>query len=302
MSKMNQWRVLACRLLQGENEGELCRVPGAKQMLPKILGISLVGLLLIVVPAQADKKGNKNQPKTITADMDADHLPPGEFSGKLLSVPMPASDFIVEVSYQSTTLRPGARLPNQSIHASNQLVNNLQRIAQLEAQIQSSRTPQQTASLMIQLRQALVQLQLNQLFGQLRQTSAVNRLFQVTSRKKIVEFHAGDNITVRRLNLPTEYDEKGQAKQYTAAEKRKLKGNKPNLPGYEARLDDLTTGTIVKVTHASRPKSAKSVNKGDKEVKDVADQPKTQVTMIVILGEDPNAKTLIGDNQKPRAK
>ncbi len=267
-------------------------------MVPRILGFSLVGLLLLGAPADAQKKNNKNEPGTVTADMNADSLSPGEFSGKLLSLPMPASGFTVEISYQKLTLRPGARLPSQSFRATNQQASYLRRIAQLQAQIQSARTPQQAAQHVAQLQQTLVQVELSQLYNQVRQTNAINNLFQVTSAKKTVEFHGGDKITVRRLNLPALYDEKGRPKQYTAEEKRQLKGDKPNLPGYEAKLEDLTAGTIVKVTHAKRPRSAPSASKEDKDVKGITDQPKTQVTMIVILGEDPNARTLNGANPK----
>ncbi len=268
-------------------------------MLRQLLGFSLVGMLLIGAPVEAQKKNTKNQPKTATADIDADTLPPGEFSGKLLSAPMPASGFMVEISYQTTSLKPGARLPNQ-YNQNNQLTRHLQQIARLEAQIQSARTPQQAAQHMAQLQMQMAQLQQSQAYNQLRQSGAVNNLMQVTTTKKTVEFHAGDDITVRRLNLPVEFDEKGKPKQYTAEEKRKLKGSKPNLPGYEAKLEDLTTGTIVKVTTAVN-KAAKSQasSTATKDEKGVSDQPKTTVTMIMILGDDPNAKTMTGD---PKAK
>jgi hypothetical protein len=209
---------------------------------------------------------------------------------------MPGGSFMVEVSIQHVSLKPGAKLTNTS-NSSNQLLRDLNRIAQLEQQLQTSRNPQQAAQHMMQLQQAMAQIQQHTAVAQIRQAGA-NSPLQYTTQKKTIEFHAGDTVTVRKMTLPTEYDEKGQPKKYTTEELRKLKGSKPSLPGYEASLEDLTTGTVVKVIHTTRPKSSLSAKKEEKDATDTT--PKTAVNMIQILGDDPNAKTLDGGNQKPK--
>lgn len=266
-------------------------------MLRQLLGVSLVFLLLVGSPAVGQKK-NKKDDKSPTADLDADYLPPGDHSGKLLSAPLPSSSFILEMSFQSASVKPGTNQNNaNNANASMQVQRELQRINQLERQIQTSRNPQQVAMHQAQLQAAIAQLQLYQQ----RQGNAQGAL-DIQTQKKTVEFHASDDIIVRRLNLPSEYDEKGQPKKYSAEELRKLRGNKPNLPGYEAKLEDLTTGTLVKVTTVAKTKPSSSAKKEDKDSKDASDAPKTAVTMIVILGDDPNAKTQVSDNQKGNPK
>lgn len=264
-------------------------------MLRQLLGISLAFLFLVLVgsPAQGQKK-KKDAPTAPAADLDADYLPPGDHSGKLLSAPLPSSSFILEMTFQSVTQKQGTTQNTQTNNTSMQLTRELQRINQLENQIARARTPQQAAQYTVQLQQAVA---LAQLYQQ-KQGNAQGNL-QVTSQKKTVEFHAGDDIIVRRLNLPSEYDDKGQPKKYSAEELRKLRGNKPNLPGYEAKLEDLMTGTLVKVTTVAKTKPASSTKKEDK---DAADAPKTSVTMIVILGDDPNAKTQVSDKANPKKK
>lgn len=54
------------------------------------------------------------------------------------------------------------------------------------------------------------------------------------------------NATFRKMTLPVEYDDRGELKKYTSAEKAELKG-KSNLPGYTATLQELVNGTPVKV-------------------------------------------------------
>lgn len=51
----------------------------------------------------------------------------------------------------------------------------------------------------------------------------------------------------RKLQLPLEYDERGNIKEYSAAEKLKLKGPNSSVPGYSATLDEMVAGTVVKV-------------------------------------------------------
>jgi hypothetical protein len=56
-----------------------------------------------------------------------------------------------------------------------------------------------------------------------------------------------DELKVRLLELPAKEDEKGKRIPYTEEEKKKLKGDDPNLIGWNADLKDLTAESLVRV-------------------------------------------------------
>ena len=64
---------------------------------------------------------------------------------------------------------------------------------------------------------------------------------------KEFEFEFAEKVDLRKLNLPFEYDDKGNPKVYSATEKAKLKGN-ASLPGYVARPEDFTPGAMAVAT------------------------------------------------------
>lgn len=95
-----------------------------------------------------------------------------------------------------------------------------------------------------------------------------------------------------RTKTPLEvYDDKGNIKKYTPEELKKLKGSNPALPGYEVKLDELTSGAVVEVTLNKSP-----ANKDDKK-----DDDKVFATMIMVIGKDATFKPPV-DNSKTKKK
>lgn len=91
-----------------------------------------------------------------------------------------------------------------------------------------------------------------------------------------------DDVKIRTMKLPDRVDEKNKPIPYTSAEKAKLKGDDPKLPGYTAELSALNAGQIVEL-HLSTTKPVPGAKKKDKN----AEPEKPFVTMIVILGDAP---------------
>src|SRR5207249_6478301 len=92
-----------------------------------------------------------------------------------------------------------------------------------------------------------------------------------------------EDVKIRAMNLPEQFDEKNKPKPYTAAEKAKLKGDNPRLPGYTAELSRLAAGQTVEIelsTNKPAPGAAKK--------KDAAPE-KPFATMVVIVAEEPKA-------------
>lgn len=271
----------------------------------RMLALSLLSALLLSATAQAAKEKKKANAPEPAAAIDADKLAPGDFSGKLMTAPGSNGSFTLEMTYQHLELNPNYRLPAQGSHhhqLHNTLLNDQRHIAQLQQQVSRARNSQTAAHAMQQLQQAMLRMQLQMTLAQFRaqanQQQALANMFRVVNDKKTIEFHAGENMVVRNLNLPVEYNEKGVLKKFTPEEIKKLKGDKPNLIGYESKVEDLQVGQIVKVTLARKKAEAKKPEDKDKDIPGAkVEDHKTQVTMLVIVKADSDLNTLSGDKK-----
>ncbi len=251
--------------------------------------------LLLALPAAAAQK-NKPQPQS---PLDADKLASGKFTGFLLTTPGTDRTFTVRVQYQDVQLKPNAlrNANSQSNHANRQL----QQIARLQQQMARSRNPAQQ---MAQIQRLVAQMQV----GQLR---AQQNLYNVVTRYQDVEFQAEESVKVRTMDLPEQFDEKGNIKKYTREELRQLKGKDTNLPGYESAFEALKEGQLIQVTlaahHAKKPATTsgdakekltldKALEKDKEKDKSSLDkaldkdsEKHKQVRLIVIVKENPGA-------------
>jgi hypothetical protein len=222
-------------------------------------------------------------------NVDGDNLPPGAFTGKLVSTPGTDGLFTVNVEFDRVVLRPGA---NQSENREvQQLVRDQQRVERTENELVRARNAseyrrlaQQLSNETVRLQERLVQLQLTE-----------NGDYTIKREYKNVDFHTADAVKVRIMNPPLQFDDKGNAKQYTKDELEAMKGKDKDLPGYESTLDSLKVGDTIKVT-LSTPKPAKKDDKDSDPKADPDAKAPNTVTRILILSEDNS------DNGKPKGK
>lgn len=110
-------------------------------------------------------------------------------------------------------------------------------------------------------------------------------LYTVQGWKKI-DIAISDDLKVRRMNLPLDFDEKGRPKKYTKKEQDELRGSGADrkLPGYQAEFDALKRDQVVEVHISTKMKPANYVAPKDKKerLEAEAEFKKPQVTMIVI--------------------
>lgn len=97
-----------------------------------------------------------------------------------------------------------------------------------------------------------------------------------------LELQAADDMKVRMLFPPVEYDEKGRPKKYTKKELDDLKGPDKKLPGYPAEFDNLKPEQTVEV-YLAKTKTAPRPKGKDKDA--TGETPRPQVVMIVIQFE-----------------
>ncbi len=276
----------------------------------------LLGFLAFLLPLWASGADDKKTGGTSKKEdmLDADKLSPGRFSGKLLSLPAPNSSFNVEVPTNRLELKNPGQAVNPTVQkAFSAYTRDVQRVNQLQNQVQQATNPKAYQQAMQQLQNAMNQAEQALNNAMQAAQNPANSPYKVVTDKKTVEFHTGEQMVVRTLMLPLEYDDKGQPKKYSPEDVKKLKGPDPKMPGYEAKLEDLKTGTNVLITLG--PTEASSTGKKDPEKKDPdkkepekkdADKPatpnadmthRTVVTMILILNAEDHAATTRPDKK-----
>jgi hypothetical protein len=116
------------------------------------------------------------------------------------------------------------------------------------------------------------------------------RVQQITQN---IELLAHDDLKVRMLQPPADFDDKGKPRRYSSKELQELKGPDPKLPGYSAEFDNLRPDQIVRVSVAKKSGSKQLVKPMlktrkkdvDEENEDPAEETRPFAMMIVILQE-----------------
>jgi hypothetical protein len=120
-----------------------------------------------------------------------------------------------------------------------------------------------------------------QAIGQTRLQIAQTQTKLFRTKEIDIELRASDNVKVRSNFPPTEYDDKGNLKRWTAKELKALKG-KSKLPGYPAEYDALRPGQGIQVylAKALPKKGAKGL-----KTEDPVETMRPEVVMILIVQE-----------------
>jgi hypothetical protein len=104
---------------------------------------------------------------------------------------------------------------------------------------------------------------------QVGQARAQQNLYNVVTRYQDIDFQAEENVKVRTMDLPEQFDEKGNIKRYTKEELKQLKGKDTNLPGYESSFEALKEGQQIQVKLAEhKAKKPASTSPGDAKDKE----------------------------------
>jgi hypothetical protein len=90
---------------------------------------------------------------------------------------------------------------------------------------------------------------------------------RLTAAHRDLELVADDDVKVRSLKVPPQFDDKGKPRKPTAEELKALKGPDRKLPGYTLDYADLKPGQIVRLS-LSRRKTAKPSDKETDAKKD----------------------------------
>jgi hypothetical protein len=213
----------------------------------------LLALAFVLTSAPAADKGQMPGDKKEAA---AKMLAAGELSGRVVNVEQTKKSFTIEVTLTYQVPNPGA----------------MQNLANIRAQMATARDINTIRNLQVQLMQAQAQM------------------MQVHKENHNVDVDASDDVKVRLKDPPVTFDDKGNAKKYSAKELKELKGD-PKLPGYAGDFDSIHQDQIVQV-QLSKMKETQPKKAGkdkDKDADLLTGDNKPVATMIMILAE-PAAK------------
>ena len=251
--------------------------------------------LVLALPAQAQTKNKQKGQKPGQALEAEKVLPPGNVSGRLTS--LSGSLLTLRVEYATLEWKPNARATLNSADRQNQqLINQLNRLAQLQNQAMNARSPKQYNGIMRQI---------NNLANQIQRTASKTQQVPYRAVKKAVNINIemSPDVKIRTKFLPFAYDDMGDPKKYTKEELKELKGPNPKEVGYKAELDALKVGQDIQVRlvkvkekapvspgdekETSADKKDKPVDKKDAADKEPKAKPKTRLlaTKVLILKE-----------------
>ncbi len=263
----------------------------------RLVGMALLLVALVLVPA-LDVQAQKGK----GAPVDSSKLSAGEFAGVLKTVPGSDRTFTLEIQTVTYTPIRGRGASG----AASRYNSSINRILNLQNQLAAAQTKMLTAanpnayrsaankvmSLTNQLNSAVVAAQRAGI------TLGASTGLKANVKKTRVEFQAREEVKVRTLVLPEQFDDKGNPKKYTKAEKAELRGKDKHLPGYESSLEKLEAGQTVTVTLATVKKKLTTANPKakDPDLDAAADKDKAadkgkdtekkmQVRLIVITKE-----------------
>lgn len=212
-----------------------------------------------VASAQNAKKGNPKVEQATDADYAALRKLKN-ITGILTAFDPEAKTLTLR--YQYTTAEPIPLKPNPRMNQQyNNLVRQQQRLINDYNQIMNARNPRQQQQRMAQFQRDYARLQ--QQFQQLG--FAMQPQYKAVTHTKEFDFEVAPEPKVARAKPPMEYDDKGNIKEYTKEELKKMRD--PDMPGYTAKVEDLQAGQTV-MLYLGKPKAKKSKSTDSKETED----------------------------------
>jgi len=228
---------------------------------------------------QPAKKTAAPQQKDATPQDYAQLMQQKEINGYIVYVDAGAGTMTIRMNFQQLVPNTKSNPNNKNLNAQQQaLMRSQQQIMRDYQQIMSSRNPAQQQQRMQKLMMDYQQLQTRMAQAGLNPNN--NQFQTVTVSKEFeIELAPMADLRVARVKLEDTYDDKGNIATFTEAELKKMRD--PTMPGYKAKVEDLTAGQKVTLYASVKPKANKTDPKNNKvETKklDEGDEPKTGAT------------------------
>lgn len=188
---------------------------------------------------------------------------------------------------------PNAKGYNAQANQGYQQIRAYQNIQREMQQVANARTPQQKQQAMRKLQMDMARLQMQsqkQYFQQNKvagkgnnNPNNANAPFILVHHMKDYEFELQEGAVLRKMYLPTEFDDTGNIKEYTEKVKAELRGTDKSKPGYTAKLEELISGVEAKLYLV--PKTTKKAAKGPDDDDGVGNIDPPFVKMVILTKE-----------------
>lgn len=225
---------------------------GEWKMVRTIVVAALTVGLLALVTTDAGAQKKNTEVADFATDQDYKWLATiKDMTGKLASINTSSVTFRLDIPHMVPN--PKYRPPKGSNNQHNHLLN----IYRQQAQVMATTNP---FVRQIRMQQLLATIQVQQ-YQQMMQVAAANsnpnnQPFKLAHEYKDFELELSEKVSIRKMFLETEYDDKGNVKVYSKEEKAELHGKDTAKPGYLAKMEDLQAGLYAKV-YLKMPKKTK---------------------------------------------
>jgi len=222
----------------------------------------LLAALPLLWPSEVTAQKKKGAPK-VEETTEADYAQLRklkEISGTLLELDPEGKKLTLRVEYNTYEPKQLKGKDNQQVaRLTLQVQQQAVKVQGLQLQFQNAKTVRQQQQITRQLQTAANRLQ--QLQVQLAQLQTRLGQLKTVGHVKDCEFDVSPEVKVARAKPPMEYDDKGNVKEWTNEELKKMRDKE--LPGYTAKVEDLVLGQTVKL-YLGKPKAAKKTSPGSK--------------------------------------
>jgi hypothetical protein len=225
------------------------------------------------------------------------------FDQKAISLRVEYTTLQVNPNYKPPVLNRNARGYNSQAAQQHNLYRRYQDLQNQMMRSATARTPQQEMQAQMRIMQDMMQIQNQLMQMQIRTaTNAAransnpnNQPFKQVKSTKDFTFDVEDKVVYRKMFLPYEFDDEGNPKKYTTAEKLALQGDDRTKPGYIAKAEDVQVGDEARL---SLKFPAKKKAKAD----DDTDVPQHATITMIVLTKDTPVSSSPGSNVPAKKK
>jgi hypothetical protein len=134
-------------------------------------------------------------------------------------------------------------------------------------------------------------------------TATANDPYIVVHSYKEYDLETKENVVVRKMFLPFEYDDEGKVKQYTEKQKSELRGDDKSKPGYKSSMEEIINGMEAKLYLTPPPKKKKDEAADKEKDKDAPPEEVARPTInMIVLTKDAPPDTKSSANPPKKKK
>jgi hypothetical protein len=276
--------------------------------------VLLVALAPADVVAQKKKNAKNNAPQypqaTETDYASLQSHSQKNLTGKIVTFDEKSVSLRVEYTtlqpnpnYKPPVLNRNARGYNSQAAQQHNLYRKYQDLQNQMARAATARTPQQEMQAQMRIRQDMMQIQNQLMQQQMRMAGTIaransnpnNQPYKQVTKTMDFTFDLEDKVVYRKMFLPYEFDDEGNPKKYTTAEKLALRGEDHTKPGYIAKAEEVQVGDEARISLKFPPKKKAKAD-------DDAPTPDHPTITMIVLTKDSPANSSPGQNSAPKKK